>query len=324
MKTDAEAADASWQQRIRRPGWVLLPQRLFLGATFTYAGLQKLSDPHYFAAGDPQSVAAQMQNLRHTSPIGPLLGIAADHSHAAGLLIALAEIAVGLGTLVGLWSRAAAAGGALLSLTFLLTVSWHTTPYYYGSDIVFLFMWLPIIGYGADGVLALDALLAQRRGPAEPLLGRRSMLGYAASAGALAFIGLCAAGIARALGSRVPEATSAGLAPGTPSPAGSAGPQPPPAANALVAAARVPVGGAVLINDAGAPIQVLQPTRGTFVAFSAVCTHAGCTVAWSGSGFDCPCHGATYDAAGRVTAGPAPSPLRPVPVRLDGASVVRG
>ncbi len=44
-------------------------------------------------------------------------------------------------------------------------------------------------------------------------------------------------------------------------------------------------------------------------AISTVCTHLGCTVNPSETGFDCPCHGSTYDQSGTVTGGPAPAPL---------------
>ncbi len=46
-----------------------------------------------------------------------------------------------------------------------------------------------------------------------------------------------------------------------------------------------------------------------FYAISAICTHLGCTVKRSATGFDCPCHGSRFDANGRVTNGPAPAPL---------------
>jgi cytochrome b6-f complex iron-sulfur subunit len=59
------------------------------------------------------------------------------------------------------------------------------------------------------------------------------------------------------------------------------------------------------------------------VAFSAICTHQGCTVAPAGRQFRCPCHGSVYDAAtGKVIDGPAPAPLAAVPVKVDGADVV--
>ena len=44
-------------------------------------------------------------------------------------------------------------------------------------------------------------------------------------------------------------------------------------------------------------------------AMSATCTHLGCTVARSASGFECPCHGSKFTDRGDVTAGPAPRPL---------------
>lgn len=42
---------------------------------------------------------------------------------------------------------------------------------------------------------------------------------------------------------------------------------------------------------------------------TAVCTHLGCTVNMSDTGYACPCHGSTYDRYGRNTGGPAPRPL---------------
>lgn len=44
-------------------------------------------------------------------------------------------------------------------------------------------------------------------------------------------------------------------------------------------------------------------------AFSSRCTHLGCTVRRTADGFQCPCHGATYDLDGGVVAGPARTPL---------------
>jgi cytochrome b6-f complex iron-sulfur subunit len=43
-------------------------------------------------------------------------------------------------------------------------------------------------------------------------------------------------------------------------------------------------------------------------AISTTCTHLGCSVSISDTGFACPCHGSRYDQDGSVTGGPAPKP----------------
>ena len=57
-------------------------------------------------------------------------------------------------------------------------------------------------------------------------------------------------------------------------------------------------------------------------ALSATCTHLGCQVVWNAEAkrFNCPCHGGTYDASGRVLAGPPPRPLDAVEARIDGTN----
>ncbi|MDQ2783335.1 MAG: Rieske (2Fe-2S) protein [Actinomycetota bacterium] len=63
---------------------------------------------------------------------------------------------------------------------------------------------------------------------------------------------------------------------------------------ASVKAADVPVGGGLINPDA--LFVVTQPTAGTYKAFSAVCTHQGCTVTKvTGGKIDCPCHGSQFD-----------------------------
>lgn len=94
----------------------------------------------------------------------------------------------------------------------------------------------------------------------------------------------------------------------------------------LVAVSDVPVGGAVGAKDShGKPIIVAQPAQGEIVAFTAICTHMGCTVAPAGKELKCPCHGSVYDAfTGKNISGPAPKPLAPVSVTVSGGEVVEG
>lgn len=93
---------------------------------------------------------------------------------------------------------------------------------------------------------------------------------------------------------------------------------------ALVKASAVPVGGGVSVNADGKPLIVSQPSEGQIVAFSAVCTHMGCTVAPEGKQIVCPCHGSVYSlATGDNISGPAPRPLAKVPVKVSGGEVVQ-
>lgn len=338
----------------RSGGWLLLPLRAFLGTTFCYAGLQKLANHTYLDPRSPASVQAQMNAFRHTSPLGPILGLTAEHATSVGLLIAFGELVVGLGILLGLWTRAAAAAGMLLSLSFLLTVSWNTTPYYYGSDIVFLFALTPFVFPGGHGLLTLDAAivnLARRDlglapvpagGIAPPVparlrreLDRRMLLRRGAVTAAVGVGAAVLGGVTAVLGrfiggtsSPSPRTAAGPLAPsaGTPPTSGSS-----PAAGSVqgtpvAQASRIPVGHALQFTDpnSGQPAWLIHESPQTFRAFSAVCTHAGCTVDFDRQGkqFACPCHGATFDAAnGQVTAGPAATSLQLIPVSNDGGEL---
>jgi cytochrome b6-f complex iron-sulfur subunit len=92
----------------------------------------------------------------------------------------------------------------------------------------------------------------------------------------------------------------------------------------LAKVADIPVGGAVSATGSdGKPVIVSQPSDGEVVAFSAICTHQGCTVAPADTILKCPCHGSTYDlATGDNTGGPAPRPLTEIPVKVKGGEVV--
>jgi thiosulfate dehydrogenase [quinone] large subunit len=142
--------------------WALVPLRLFLGVTFLYAGLQKLSDPGFFNGKASNSIQIQMAGSARFSPVHALLTPLLHYAATIGYTIAFGELAIGLGILVGLWTRIAAVGGALLSFMLFLTVSFHSSPYFTGADIVFFFAWMPFIVAGGGSRLSIDGWLAGR------------------------------------------------------------------------------------------------------------------------------------------------------------------
>ncbi|TFC84557.1 ubiquinol-cytochrome c reductase iron-sulfur subunit [Cryobacterium sp. TMT3-29-2] len=89
--------------------------------------------------------------------------------------------------------------------------------------------------------------------------------------------------------------------------------------------ADIPVGGSIEASLDGKPILISQPTAGTVVAFSAICTHQGCVVKPVENEFDCPCHGSKFDpTTGEALAGPATTPLATVKVTVTGDAVMAG
>lgn len=140
--------------------WVLVPLRLFLGATFVYAGLQKLTDPQYFNSVARGYIGRQIAAFATGSPLHTfLLQIAVPHATLFGGLVAYGELAIGLGVLLGFFLRPAALFGLLINLTFFLSADWRVFPYFYGSDIVFLFCWLTLLlaGPANQALPSIDA-----------------------------------------------------------------------------------------------------------------------------------------------------------------------
>jgi len=92
---------------------------------------------------------------------------------------------------------------------------------------------------------------------------------------------------------------------------------------ALANVSEIPVGGGAIRADE--QVVITQPTAGTFACFGAVCTHQGCLVTdVSGGTINCSCHGSRFNLAdGSVAGGPAPRPLPPVAITVDGDTIRR-
>ena len=120
--------------RRRANGWPVLPMRIFLAAVFLFAGYAKLAYPHFLDANSATGFRASVAAAKSGTPIGGLLGPLTDHPSLFGHLTAFAEIAIGLGLLVGLLTRVAAAGGMVLMAMIVLSVDWGGVKEYTGSS----------------------------------------------------------------------------------------------------------------------------------------------------------------------------------------------
>lgn len=155
-------------------------------------------------------------------------------------------------------------------------------------------------------------------------LTRRTALTVTGAGAVAATLAACAADTgseasAPTANAPAPSASADATAEAAPSAAAGSGATP------LAALADVPVGGSITATIDGQDALISQPTAGTVVAFSAICTHQGCLVAPDGGELHCPCHNSRFDAAtGEVLDGPAVKPLPEIAVRVDGANIVAG
>jgi thiosulfate dehydrogenase [quinone] large subunit len=315
-------------------GKALYPTRIFLGAMFIYASFTKLTDSSFFDPNSANGVAKQMQASAGSSPIGFLLNRLIEHATLVGYGIAIGELAIGLGLLFGIWSRAAGLGLALVSFSFLLTVSWGTTPYFLNPDLAYLAAAIPFVIAGDGGYKSVEANIRNRvksemgiarskklsDAPLEAQIERRTFVKTASVAGGLGAAGLAVGIVGQKLkGSPAPVAAPTASA--SPTGTGAA-----PVGTKIASVSDVPVGTAFQFTDpaTGTPAYLMQPAAGTFLAYSAVCTHEGCIVnehATAGT-FNCPCHGAVFDSnTGAHLKGPGRGDLAKINVKAFGNDI---
>jgi uncharacterized membrane protein YphA (DoxX/SURF4 family) len=157
------------RSRWRANGWPVLPLRLFLAALFGFAGYAKFSYPRFFDPASPNGFKAAVDAARDNTPLGGLMGPLADHASFFGHLTAIAEIAIGLGLLVGLLTRIAALGGMVLTAMIVLSINWGGVKEYTGSSGWFTSVELAVAAalsvflLGGPGPLALDNLFIRAR-----------------------------------------------------------------------------------------------------------------------------------------------------------------
>ncbi len=323
-------------------GWMLLPMRLFLALTFVYAGVQKLTNPQFFHKATPGYIGNQIIGMAHGSPIQYwLIKLVLPHAILFGWAVALGEIAIGLGVLVGFLFRPAAFFGLVLNVLFFLTASWNVYPYFYGADIVFVFCWITLLLTGPlpTGLPSIDGWLQRVFFPrgfasgeswltrllAVALLGMNTWRAAEPISAAeqrrnqhhqrafvaqrqtrRAFLNGTLAGGAAMLGVALMSAVLHVFNRPAASSSAATGGQSAGGSGSVIAQVKsVPENSAVTftIPSTGDPGVLIHLTNNQFVAYDATCTHAGCQVGYDPTSHEliCPCHGAVYDPAHQAT-----------------------
>jgi Rieske Fe-S protein/uncharacterized membrane protein YphA (DoxX/SURF4 family) len=279
---------ASWRNQL----WPLRIMRFWLGVTWIYAGWDKASDSGFLTSGSPTFIGTQLAAYAQNSPIDFLLNKLLDHAMQVGILVMVAEFAIGFATLLWIAPTWAAFGGFLTSLFLWLSSTWNIQPYFLASNSVYTVLWLSyflfLYGSRRKSNISLD-----RRG-----FIRISSI-FALTVGAVG------------LGRLFPKSAGAAV---------SAGPA------KIIEDASLAVGKTYnFTSKSGSPAVLFKSKTGVY-AYSAVCTHEGCTVQYNSASknLQCGCHGAVFDpqSDGKALTGPTNKPLPKIRVVVEGAWIV--
>jgi thiosulfate dehydrogenase (quinone) large subunit len=326
--------ETSW----REMPWSLRILRAFLGVTFVYAGLQKFLDPGFLHAGSPTYIGTQLAGFARSTPAAPLMRVLEHVPWLVGVGVAVTEIAVGIAVLAGIGLIMASVIGLSINVVLWLSATWHVHPYFLGSDSIYAIAWLALIVGSWQVAKARPTTHLSRRFQDPDAIARRAML----RGGLVAGLAIAFGGVASALAGP-PSASSSGItvAGGSDRPThNSARATEPPQASSSPSPSATPsipghtianldslrVGQALGFTAPGVgPAAVVRLANDTVVAYSRICTHAGCIVGYdSGSQlFVCPCHGAEFDPAQHAdpTPGsPTSTPLQLIRVVVDKAT----
>lgn len=279
---------ASWKNQL----WPLRVMRFWLGVTWIYAGWDKASDPGFLTAGSPTFIGSQLSAYAQNSPIDFLLNKVLEHSTQVGILVMVAEFAIGIATLLWIAPTWAAFGGLAMSITLWLASSWNVRPYFFASDLAYAVLWLSyfLFLYGSRRKSSIS-------------LDRRGLIRLASVAG------LAIAGIG--LGKLFPKKSSAAVATGP---------------IKIIKESDLPIGQNYSFNSKSGTPAILFKAKTGIYAYSAVCTHEGCTVIYNvaSKNLQCDCHGAVFDPenGGKALTGPTNTPLPKVKVAVEGAWIV--
>jgi thiosulfate dehydrogenase [quinone] large subunit len=240
-----------------------------------------------------------------------------------GLGVVVVELAVGLGTLIGIAPLTMAVGGSITSLLLWLSATWHVHPYFLGSDSIYAVAWAALaLAIWEFRPSLRPAPVTAASNPDGAGVDRRTFLRTGVLAGAMLAFGSVAKVLARG------SFRSDTLAQTSPSSTPSVGPSATKVQGKQIAKLDdLSIGKPVGFNTVGGEPSVLFKLSDTEVAaYSRVCTHAGCIVDYDASSnlLYCPCHGAEFDPThdAKVVTGPAVTPLPRIEVAVDGTGRV--
>jgi thiosulfate dehydrogenase [quinone] large subunit len=151
--------------------WFILALRLMIGIAFFQSGLDKVLSGEFSAAGYLQNAPAA-----NGSPAAAM-GQTTWFVEFVNVAVPWGEVLIGLGVIVGAFTRLAAFWGAFMMLLFYLG-NWDVAHGYINGDFAYMLVFLSVAAFGAGRILGLDTYIEQYVIDGEPLIERYPWMRY--------------------------------------------------------------------------------------------------------------------------------------------------
>ena len=155
--------------------WFILALRLMMGLAFLQSGLDKVLSGSFSAGG---YLTQGVPN--NGSPVADLfvaMGNTPWFVDFVNVAVPWDELLIGLGLLVGAFTRLAALWGAFMMLLFYLG-NWDVAHGYINGDFAYMLVFLSVAAFGAGRVLGIDAWIERYDIGGRPLVERYPRLWY--------------------------------------------------------------------------------------------------------------------------------------------------
>jgi len=155
--------------------WFILALRLMIGLAFFQSGLDKVLSGSFSAAGYLQNAPPA-----NGSPVADLfvaMGSTPWFVEFVNVAVPWGEMLIGLGVIVGGFTRLAAFFGAFMMLLFYLG-NWEISHGYINGDFAYMLVFLSVAAFGAGRILGVDQYIEAYDVGGETLIERYPWLRY--------------------------------------------------------------------------------------------------------------------------------------------------
>jgi len=149
--------------------WFILALRLMMGVAFLWSGADKVLAGGFSAGG--YLTGAVPSNGSPAADLFVAMGETAWFVEFVNVAVPWGEVLIGLGLIVGAFTRLAAFFGAFMMLLFYLG-NWDVAHGYINGDFAYMLVFLSVAAFGAGRILGLDRYIEQYDVGGQPLVER--------------------------------------------------------------------------------------------------------------------------------------------------------